>query len=311
MPELPEVEYTARQLRASIVGATIQSAHVFWPRIIGHPDYHDFLAQIADSCVEGIRRRGKYLLVDLSGGLLLTVHRRMSGNFLLLSPGWQLDTTLCTSDPVAWDVKGPAFSHPDYAAASGPSSRRNLQYCRVCFVLADGRCLLYTDPRKFGRVALWTTADEGEALHGLGPEPLAEEFSVQILADALAARKSAIKQALLDQAVVAGVGNIYADEALFYAGIHPKRQANSLSSHEVHALHEGIVSTLSLGIEHGGTSFNDYSDLWGAAGDNYNHVRVYQRDGQPCIRCGSTIERVVIAQRSSHYCPACQKLTAE
>jgi formamidopyrimidine-DNA glycosylase len=311
MPELPEVEYTARQLRASIVGATIQYAQVFWERTVSHPDCHDFLAQVANRRVEGIRRRGKYLLVDLSGDLLLTIHRRMSGNFLLLAPDWQLDITLRESDPVAWNIKGPEFSHPDYTASSGPASRRNLQYCRVSFVFADGRCLLYTDPRKFGRIELWPAVCEPEALHGLGPEPLAEEFSVQILAEALTARKSGIKQALLDQRVVAGIGNIYADEALFYAGIHPRRQANTLTPHEVGVLHKGIVSTLTLGIEHGGTSFNDYSDLWGAAGENYNHVSVYQREGQPCVRCGTTIERMVIVQRSSHYCPACQKLTAE
>jgi formamidopyrimidine-DNA glycosylase len=311
MPELPEVEYTARQLRASIVGAIIQYAQVFWERTVSHPDNHDFLAQVVNRRVQGIRRRGKYLLMDLSGGLLLTIHRRMSGNFLLLSPGWQLDTSLRESDPVAWNVKGPEFSHPDYTAPSGPASRRNLQYCRVSFVFTDGRCLLYTDPRKFGRIELWPLESETEALHGLGPEPLAEEFSVQRLAEALALRKSGIKQALLDQAVVAGIGNIYADEALFYAGIHPRRQANMLTPQEVHALHTGIVSTLTLGIEHGGTSFNDYSDLWGAAGENYNHVSVYQREGQPCVRCGTTIERIVIVQRSSHYCPTCQKFTEE
>jgi len=116
---------------------------------------------------------------------------------------------------------------------------------------------------------------------------------------------------LLDQTVIAGLGNIYADEALFYAFIHPLRPAHSLSMDEMGLLHEGVVSVLTLGIEHGGTSFSEYRDLWGEAGDNYNHVRVYQQDGKPCTRCDTLIERIVVGQRGTHYCPNCQKLTAE
>jgi formamidopyrimidine-DNA glycosylase len=115
----------------------------------------------------------------------------------------------------------------------------------------------------------------------------------------------------MNQAVIAGIGNIYADEALYYASIHPLRPASSLSRDEVRLLHEGIVSVLSLGIEHGGTSFNEYRDLWGEAGDNYNHVRVYQREGEPCPRCGTAIERIVVAQRGTHFCPNCQRLTVD
>jgi formamidopyrimidine-DNA glycosylase len=145
----------------------------------------------------------------------------------------------------------------------------------------------------------------------LGPEPLSPEFTAERLGKALAQRKSRIKQVLLDQRVIAGVGNIYADEALFTAGIHPLRRADQLTPAEVRALRDAIVATLTLGIEHGGTSFNDYRDLWGEAGDNYNHVRVYQREGQPCLRCGTIIERIVLAQRSTHFCPGCQRLIAE
>jgi formamidopyrimidine-DNA glycosylase len=305
MPELPEVEYTARQLRAAIMGATIREAHVFWERSIGHPDLPDFLAQVANRRIEGVRRRGKYLVLDLSGELILTIHRRMTGNFLLLPPGWSLDCSLRERDPLAWSTRGPTY-HLD--SQCGTSYSHELAYCRVSFEFTDGRCLLYTDPRKFGRIALWPRENEEEALGGLGLEPLGDEFRAEDLALALAKRRGAIKQILLDQAVIAGVGNIYADEALFYAGIHPLRRADTLTSAEVQALHEGIVSVLRLGIEHGGTSFNDYRDLWGEAGDNYDHVLVYQRDGQPCPRCGTPIERSIIAQRSSHYCPSCQPL---
>jgi formamidopyrimidine-DNA glycosylase len=308
MPELPEVEYTARQLRASIVGATIQEVHVFWMRTIGYPDWHDFCAEIVGRRIEGVRRRGKLLLLDLSGDLFLSIHRRMSGNLLLLPPGWRIDTSLRETDSVAWQTRGPTFLPPTSADVA---YSRETSHCRVCFDLADGRRLLYTDPRKFGRMELWPRASEAEALKGLGPEPLEDEFTAEHFAEELAKRKTAIKQVLLDQSVVAGVGNIYADEALFYAHIHPLRRANSLNASEIDALREGIVSVLALGIEHGGTSFSDYRDLAGKAGNNFDHVRVFQQDGKPCMRCGTLIERRVIAQRSTHFCPTCQQLIVE
>jgi formamidopyrimidine-DNA glycosylase len=312
MPELPEVEHTARQLREAIVGATIRESLVFWERTIGHPDLADFLAEVADRKILGVRRRGKFLILDLSGELILTIHRRMTGNLLLLPPGWEIDTSLKESDPVNWNIKGPLIQPPVGADVSRPSPMyrpSDLLYCRVCFNLADGRRLLFTDPRKFGRIELWPREREQEALKSLGTEPLSEEFTLEMLAKSLAGRKGPIKQVLLNQEVIAGLGNIYADEALYYASIHPLRRANSLTQSEVQLLHEGIVSVLTLGIEHGGTSFSEYRDLWGEAGDNYNHMRVYQRQGKPCLRCGTPIERIVVAQRSTHFCPNCQKLT--
>jgi formamidopyrimidine-DNA glycosylase len=303
MPELPEVEYTARQLRAAVIGATIREAEVFWERTIGHPDLVDFLAEISERRIEGVRRRGKFLLLDLSGDLFLSIHRRMTGNLLLLPAGWEIDTSLRESDPVLWDTKGPLFV--------GPETDSMLHYCRVCFHLVDGRDLLFTDPRKFGRIELWPRNREQEVFAALGPEPLSEEFTIEHLKEALAGRKSGIKQVLLTQDVVAGVGNIYADEALFHAGIHPLRRAHTLTPTEIRLLHEGIVTVLKQGIEHGGTSFNDYRDLWGEAGENYNHVHVYQRTGEPCVRCGTLIERMVIAQRSAHFCPTCQPTIVE
>lgn len=298
MPELPEVEYTARQLRATVIGATIRETEVFWNRTIGYPGLSDFLAEVSERRIESVRRRGKFLLLDLSGDLFLSIHRRMTGNLLLLPTGWQIDTTLRESDPAAWDTKGPLFI--------GPGNDLAPSYCRVCFHLADGRYLLFTDPRKFGRIELWPQSHEQKVFGELGPEPLSEEFTVERLTEALAGRKSGIKQVLLAQNVVVGVGNIYADEALFYAGIHPLRRAYTLTATEIDSLHEGVVTVLRQGIEHGGTSFNDYLDLWGEAGENYKHVRVYQRAGEPCVRCGTLIERMVIAQRSAHFCPTCQ-----
>src|SRR5579863_6468840 len=265
MPELPEVEYTARQLRATIVGKTIQNVDVFWSRTIGHPDLVDFVAEVAGREVVGVRRRGKFLLLDLSGDLFLSIHRRMTGNFFWLPAGWMVDTSLREEDARAWDTKGPTFRVSADGLPTGTSGIpiALTRYCRVCFNFADGERLLFTDPRKFGRIELWPRNREAEAFAGLGPEPLGEEFMVEGFREALAKRKVSIKQALLDQTIVAGVGNIYADEALFYASIHPLRPANALTLDEVRVLREGIVCVLTLGIKRGGTSFNDYRDLWG------------------------------------------------
>ncbi len=317
MPELPEVEYTARQLRATVIGKTIQNADVFWERTVGHPDLPDFLAQIAGRTIEGVRRRGKFLLLDLSGDLFLSIHRRMTGNFLLLPEGWEIDTHLRETDLAIWNVKGPSFeqTEPDVESNGGIATRpitlSQTFYCRMCLNFTDGERLLFTDPRKFGRVELWSREQEVEAFAGLGPEPLDGTFTPEALADALRSRKTSIKTALLAQELVVGLGNIYADEALFYAGVHPLRPASSLTTEEIRKLHEGIVTVLTRGIEHGGTSFNDYRDLWGEAGDNYSHMRVYQKTGTPCVQCGTPIERIVVAQRSTHFCPTCQKASLE
>src|SRR5438270_9550996 len=254
MPELPEVEYTARQLRSSVVGTTIRDALVFWERTIGHPELATFLLKVADRRIEAIRRRGKYLVLDLEGDLFLSIHRRMTGNLILLPAGWEIDTSLRETDPVAWSTRGPSFlatSAVDLVEGSSYSvDLAKTWYCRACFNMADGRRLLYTDPRKFGRIELWPRELEAEALEGLGPEPLSDEFTVEGLARSLSMRKGAIKQALLNQEIIAGLGNIYADEALYYAAIHPLHPAYSLSPGEVRLLHDGLVWVLTLGIEH-------------------------------------------------------------
>lgn len=321
MPELPEVEYTARQLRASVIGAEIEDAQVFWERSIGHPGAADFMAEVAGKRIVGVRRRGKFLILDLVPANnaantmatdFLSIHRRMTGNLLLLPSGWQIDCSLREQDTTAWNTRGPTFIAPNSAAPmaenGGAINISDTSYCRACFNLRDGRRLIYTDQRKFGRIECWPLEQETKVFANLGAEPLDENFTAEKLANSLAQRKTVIKQALLDQTIVAGLGNIYADEALFAARIHPLRRANSLSSAESAALRDSIVATLAGSIAHGGTSFSDYRGLWGEAGENYNHVRVYQRDGKPCLRCGTPIERIVIAQRSAHFCPTCQAL---
>lgn len=271
MPELPEVEHVARQLRAKLVGRRIVRARVAWPRSIQGMDAAEFVGRMAGREVRGIGRRGKYLLIYLDDDEVLVVHRRMSGNLILADED---DEAL---------------------------------YVRVAFDLDDGRRLLYSDPRKFGRIALVAVDALERSLPALGPEPLEPEFTPETLAARLAGRERPIKALLLDQSVVAGLGNIYADEALFRAGIHPLRSAGSLTRREVAALHGGIQGALQSGIEHGGTTFGRYRDIYNEAGANREHLEIYQRTGQPCVRCGTAIQRIVVAQRGTHFCPQCQR----
>ncbi|HLZ21290.1 MAG TPA: DNA-formamidopyrimidine glycosylase [Ktedonobacterales bacterium] len=270
MPELPEVEFVARQLQTELVGSRVVSAHVSWARTIGDMDTREFAERVARQTVRRIGRRGKLLLIFLDGGDVLAIHRRMSGNLYISPPA--------TEDP----------------------------YTRVSFSLDDGRRLLYSDPRKFGRLSLVAETDLDATFAGLGPEPLAREFTPDALAQRLATTKRAIKATLLDQAVIAGLGNIYADEALYCAGIHPLRPANSLTRDEIVALHGGIQTVLETGIRYGGTTIGRHRDAFNEAGTNVAHLNVYQHTGQPCRRCGTPIRRIVVAQRGTHYCPHCQ-----
>jgi formamidopyrimidine-DNA glycosylase len=270
VPELPEVEYVARQLQAELIGRRFTAVHVRWERAIAGVEAHELEARLRDRQVVAIGRRAKYLLIELDNGETLVIHRRMSGNLLLVAQG--------DDDP----------------------------YTRVEFTLDDGRRLLYTDPRKFGRLILVTEAERPALFAQLGPEPLEPSFTPAVLAKRLEGRRSAIKALLLDQTVMAGLGNIYADEALFRAGIHPLRRGDSLDAAEIERLQQGIQAVLRMGIDHGGTTFGRHRGVYNEVGRNLEHVEVYRRTGQPCPRCGTPIERITIAQRGSHFCPHCQ-----
>jgi formamidopyrimidine-DNA glycosylase len=223
-----------------------------------------------------IGRRGKYLLIHLDHDTVLVVHRGMSGNLLL---------------------------------TSSSEGAKSTPYVCAAFRLDDGRFLLYTDPRKFGRLTVMPEAALSAWMERLGPEPLDEHFTPDALAAKLAGTRRPIKAALLDQGIVAGLGNIYADEALFEAGIHPLRIAGGLRRDETRALHGAIQNVLQTGIEHGGTTFGRHRDLYDQAGGNLPHVLVYRRTNEPCLRCGSAISRIVVAGRGTHFCPQCQENT--
>jgi formamidopyrimidine-DNA glycosylase len=275
MPELPEVEYVARQLRAALVGRAIVAVEVRWARAISAPEVEAFRAAVRGRRVVAVSRRAKHLLIALDSGETLVIHRRMSGNVTLVAAG---------AEPL---------------------------YTRVRFTLDDGRDLVFSDPRKFGRIALLAPSELEAMLDALGPEPLEEDFTPEVLAQRLAGRERALKALLLDQAVIAGLGNIYADEALFRARLHPLRAGASLAPAEVAALRWGIRDALRTGLEHGGTTIGRHRDAYDEAGTNLDHLDVYRRTGQPCRRCGTAIARIVVAQRGTHFCPRCQPAPTE
>ncbi len=272
MPELPEVETTARDLRPDLLGQRIIAAHVLWPRTIAEPDVAAFENEIAAQQIVGIGRRGKYLIFTLDSGMTLVCHLRMTGRLRVEQAG------------------SPALP-------PGP-------HVRVWFELADGRRLVFTDTRKFGR--MWLVGDTRQVLDKLGLEPLEPGFDARSLAARLRHRQAAIKALLLDQTLVAGLGNIYADEALFRARLHPLRPGASLSDAEVERLHAAIVEVLQAAVGGRGTTLRDYRPPYGERGNYQDQLQVYQRTDQPCPRCGEPIRRIRVTQRSTHYCPRCQ-----
>lgn len=264
MPELPEVETFARSLRPELTGRTILSANLFWPRTLAVPSPQEFAEQIAGKPILGVSRRAKYLDLELAG-LHLFIHLRMSG-----------DLRLCLSP---------------YAPE---------KHDRLTLTLSGGRHLVFNDARKFGRV--WLTAHPQDVIGGLGPEPFDPAFTPQALHTGLHQRRRQMKPLLLDQSFLAGLGNIYSDEALHLSGVHPLRLSDTITPEEADRLYQAIQSVLLAGIEHNGASID-----WVYRGGGFqNYFRVYARASQPCPVCGTPIQRIVVGQRGTHFCPNCQ-----
>ena len=275
MPELPEVETTARGLRARLIDRMVVSiGGVDWPRMLPNTSEIELQETLVGGRVVSIGRKGKYLLIELDGDRWLVIHRKMSGNLLL----------------------GPADASP-------------ARHTHLQIAFDDGTALRFVDPRKFGRVYLFRSADELTTFltERLGPDSLLE-LDEAMLVTKLRGRRGRIKSLLLDQAFLAGVGNLYADEALWEARVHPLRTADTLSTTEIKRLARAIKQVLTLGIERRGTSFSSYRDADGAPGDNQSFLKVYGRESEPCPRCGRPISRIQIGARSSHFCRKCQRL---
>jgi formamidopyrimidine-DNA glycosylase len=272
MPELPEVETIRRDLQPLITGRTITDAWVSdnAPRLVQLLPPGEFCRQLTGRRIEGLSRRGKYLILDLDAGLMWVVHLRMTGRF-------QHHTDGCPESP----------------------------YLRARFELDDGSRLCFIDLRKFGM--MWLVDDWALVNPELGPEPLEEAFDLAAFRTTLKRRSAPIKAVLLDQTVLAGVGNIYADEALFAAGIRPTRAANTITRPAVARLYQGIRDVLYVALGDRGSSFRDYVDAAGREGSHQLNVKVYLRTGQPCYTCGAEIKRTKVGGRSTHYCPRCQR----
>ncbi len=274
MPELPEVETVRRSLLGGVVGRVITGVRVHaFVGVVGETGPVVFAARVVGRSVTALRRRGKYLLLDLDDGTSVVVHLRMTGRLLL---------TERSADCVR-------FEH-------------------LVLELDDGRDLRFADQRKFGRV-LHLDRDQMSRLDGrIGPEPLDPIFSSSALGRLLAGRRGKVKSVLLDQAVIAGLGNIYVDEALHRARLHPERPAGTLGPEEVRRLHRAIRAVLQEGLANRGTTFSSFQNARGEAGDNLENLRVYGRGrtGEPCFSCGQPLQLALVGGRSTHYCAQCQ-----
>jgi formamidopyrimidine-DNA glycosylase len=275
VPELPEVEITARGLRSFLVGATVLAAgEVDWPRMLPNSTAEEIEAALPGQAVAAVERRGKYLILRFSSGGALVIHRKMSGNLVLR-----------------------------------PSDSPRERHTHLVVAFDNGWELHFVDPRKFGRIYYFRSQSDLDDFITvrLGLEPL-DGLTPGRLLKLLAGRRRRLKPLLVDQGFLAGVGNVYADEALWLARLHPERLAHTLTRAEVRRLGTAIQDVLENAIERRGTSFSSYVDAAGEPGENQIYLLAYGRAGQPCPRCGTPIERRLIAQRGTWFCPRCQRL---
>lgn len=276
MPELPEVETVCRTLAPHITGRAIVAFEFNWPKTLGHPDPETFGRGVLQVPISAVTRRAKYILLHLETGSAITVHLRMTGQLLHVPAG---------------------------------EARENDPYERAGFLLNDGSSLSFSDIRKFGRIT-WLTPGELERFSSLlGVEPLSESFTPAWLQENLRSRQRQIKPLLLDQTFIAGLGNIYVDESLFIAGIHPLTRSNQIPEDRAKRLHSAIVETLSEAISRQGTTLRNYRTGLGEEGENQHFLRIYgAKAGSPCSECGTPVERFIVGQRGTVFCPTCQPL---
>lgn len=279
MPELPEVETVCRTLAPFLIGRQLATSEILWPRTLVHPDPGEFQGSIAGQTITGVERRGKLVLLRLQSGATISVHLRMTGELLFR----------------------PAGNEP------GADTRSN--YLRAEILFTDGSELLFYDTRKFGRISYLTPGQFDELDMALGVEPLSEAFTAEWLAGALNQRKRQIKPLLLDQTFIAGLGNIYVDEALYIAGLHPLTRSDLVDRDQAAGLHDAVVDTLTGAISRRGTTLRDYRSGLGESGQNRPRLLIYgSKPGSPCGHCGTPLERLVVGQRGSIFCPRCQPL---
>lgn len=287
MPELPEVETIRRELHTALKGRKIKRVDISLPKIVKVPAV-TFRRHVVGGSVTAVHRRAKLLLVHLSTGWTIIIHLKMSGQLI-------------------WQPKKGRLRIGGHPIPGGALNLPN-RYSHVTFRM-NGGTLFFNDQRQFGFLKLLKTADLNNWLisQGYGPEPLSSEFTPSIFDSLLKKHpKKKIKPMLLDQTVIAGLGNIYTDEALHFARVRPTRRVSTLRSVERHGLYRGIQHVLNLAIRHRGTSADKYLTASGQAGQMQKYLKVYSRGGRPCRRCGGTIKKIVLTGRGTHFCPRCQ-----
>jgi formamidopyrimidine-DNA glycosylase len=274
MPELPEVETIKEHLRELVVGSLITEVEVLDPGLVEQPSTEEFERELEGDRISGARRRAKHLIVELDSGNLLVFQLKIGGQLLLVPP------------------------------VEEPTSALML----VLHLNGDRRLFL-RDETRFTRARLLNTEDLEARLSTLGPEPLEEEFKrngAEYLQETLSSRRAQIKPLMLDQKVVSGIGNIYVDEILYDARLHPRRKASTLSDEEWGRLHSAIIENLAAGVEHRGTTVRLYKDILGRSGEHQNHLRVFEKQGRPCPNCEGKVVCEKVGGRPTHFCPSCQ-----
>jgi formamidopyrimidine-DNA glycosylase len=289
MPELPEVETIRRTLQKAIVGKKIKDVEIRLPKV-----FHGDKGEILGKTIEGIERRGKILIIRLSGDKTLLIHFKLTGQLVFVEHGaWNMEHRITLRHPIP------------FAGTELPAKTTH-----VIFEIDGGR-LFYNDLRQFGWIKV---ADRGEGLavrelEKLGPEPFSQEFNKKYLEEIFAKTSKPIKLVLMDQEKIAGIGNIYANEALFEAGIDPRKPAKQLDNKAIEQLRQSILQVLEDGLKYGGSSAADeaYIKPTGEPGSYQEHFRVYQQEGQKCPKCGTVIKRIDLGGRGTFFCPRCQK----
>lgn len=288
MPELPEVQTTINDLKRKIIGRKITGAWFDCAKLIKNPSPKEFERIIKNKKVLRVERRGKNILIYLSDGLILLIHQKLTGHLLVGE----------------WVIKNKKWISEE----KGPLSEKVNDYIHLILFLDNGQMLALSDLRKFAKVILGTREEIENLpeLKKLGPEPLARNFDIATFRNIIKGEQRKIKQVLMDQETISGIGNIYSDEMLWLAEIHPFKPANKLSTKELKALYSAMKNVLKKALKLRGTSVSDYRDTAGKEGKYADRLYVYQREGEKCRRCGAIIKRVKLGGRSAHFCPKCQ-----
>lgn len=289
MPELPEIETTIRELRKKVLGRTFVDVWSDFKKMVKRPEnFEKFKKEILNRKIENLRRRGKNILFDLSNNKTLLIHQKLTGH--LLFGKWQ-------------------FKNGKWIPPRGPLSEKDNAYLHLLFTFDDGQMLALSDLRKFAKVELLSRENLKKELSSLGINPLGRDFTFEKFKEVLAKRKKGkIKQVLMDQTIIAGIGNIYSDETLWEARVNPFKEIKKLSERELKRIYQAMQKILKKAIEVKGESISDFRRISGKKGGFDPLRKVYRREGRPCPRCGTIIKKARIGGRSTHFCPKCQKL---